>query len=235
MKHFIEKIPGLYFLDEDGVLIWLLTGQEKAMLVDTGYGTVDFKAEAAKVTDLPVFLVNTHMHPDHAGGNYQFEIAYCGENEPTTNYGIKPAKKTIFIEEGHIFDLGGITVEVIDISGHTPGSIGLLWVEKKIILSGDSINPQVWMHLPNSKPLSVFRDSMQHLIDLKKKWDVLYFSHGEGDLEFDLDTVKTLKKAADDVISGKKVGTKTKTHLGDDAMLYKDNGIGFCYDPEKLT
>ena len=232
MSQFVEKIHGLYYLNEGHVMVWLLVGKEKAMLVDTGFGGFDYKAEAAKVTDLPVFLVNSHMHGDHAGGNNQFDLAYVGVNEPQDGRGVNPAKKTVTVSEGHIFDLGGATVEVFEIPGHTPGSIGLLWVEKKIMITGDTVNPQALMHFKSCLPLSVFRDSMQHLIDLSDRWDICLFSH--GGTEFGVDMVKKLKKAADHVISGEKVGEPTETRWGE-AMLYQEDGAGFFYDPKKLT
>lgn len=232
---FVEKLPHLYFLNEGEDLIWLIVGNEQAMLVDTGFGKADLKAAVAKVTDKPVFLVNTHMHPDHAGGNQQFELAYKGSKEPAAGDGVNPAKETVDVEEGHHFDLGGITIEVIDLAGHTPGSIGLLWVEEKLILSGDAVNPQVWLHLDHSRPLSVFRDSMQHLIDLRERWDVLFFSHGDGNLIYTLELVEALKEAADEIITGKEVGKPAQTHLGHQAMLYQPFGVGFYYDPNKLT
>ena len=232
---FVEKLPGLYYLNEGDDLIFLVVGSQKAMLVDTGFGKVDLKAEIAKVTDKPVFLVNTHMHPDHAGGNNQFDLAYKGEKEPAEGWGVNPAKETVSVPEGHNFDLGGVTIEVIDLKGHTPGSIGLLWIEEKIILSGDAVNPQVWLHLPHSLPLSVFRDSMQHLLDMRKRWDALYFSHGEGNLIYGPEIVEGLIEAADDIISGREVGEPAETHLGHKAMLYQPFGVGFYYDPKKLT
>lgn len=229
---FVEKQPHLYSLNEGHVLTWLLVGSEKAMLVDTAFGKADYKAEIAKITDLPVILVNSHMHGDHAGGNNQFDLNYVGVNEPQEGRGINPSKETIVVKEGHVFDLGGITVEVIEIPGHTPGSIGLLWVEEKLMITGDTINPQVLMHFPSCLPLSVFRDSMQHLIDLSDRWDKCLFSHGGA--EFDVEFVKKLKQAADDVVSGAKAGELTDTRWGE-AMLYQDEGVGFFYDPEKLT
>lgn len=229
---FIEKMPRLYSLNEGHVLTWLLVGTEKAMLVDTAFGKADYKAEIAKITDLPVILVNSHMHGDHGGGNNQFDVAYVGVNEPQDGRGVNPAKKTIEVKEGHVFDLGGVTVEVFEIPGHTPGSIGLLWVEQKIMITGDTVNPQALMHFESCLPLSVYRDSMQHLIELSDRWDVCLFSHGGK--EFDVTIVKRLKQAADDVISGKKAGEPTETRWGE-AMLYQDDGVGFFYNPEKLT
>lgn len=37
------------------------------------------------------------------------------------------------VREGDIFELGGITLEVIELPGHTTGSIALLYREKKIL------------------------------------------------------------------------------------------------------
>ncbi|MEE4195040.1 MAG: MBL fold metallo-hydrolase, partial [Anaerolineae bacterium] len=228
---FVEKMPHLYYLNEGHVLTWLLVGSEKAMLVDTAFGKADYKAEIARITDLPVILVNTHLHGDHGGGNNQFDVAYVGVNEPQNGRGVNPAKKTLTVSEGHVFDLGGITVEVIEIPGHTPGSIGLLWVEEKIMITGDTVNPQVLMHFESCLPLSVFRDSMQHLIDLSHRWEKCLFSHGGA--EFDVAFVKKLKQAADNIISGAKAGELTDTRWGK-AMLYQDDGVGFFYDPQKL-
>ena len=38
------------------------------------------------------------------------------------------------VREGDAFDLGGVTLRVVEIPGHTPGSIGLLCPEKKLFL-----------------------------------------------------------------------------------------------------
>ena len=56
-----------------GVASSLIIGKKKALLIDTGYGYGDLKAVVESLTDLPVQVVNTHCHLDHAGGNYQFQ------------------------------------------------------------------------------------------------------------------------------------------------------------------
>ena len=54
---------------------YLILGQEKALLIDSGMGVGSLRKEVEKITDLPVTLINTHGHPDHAGGNAEFEPA----------------------------------------------------------------------------------------------------------------------------------------------------------------
>ena len=54
------------------VLSFLIIGEEKALMVDTGLGMQDMKAVVDELTDLPVEVMNTHTHFDHIGGNWQF-------------------------------------------------------------------------------------------------------------------------------------------------------------------
>lgn len=57
----------------------MLVGKERALLIDTGYGAHDLAACVRKLTSLPVTVVNTHLHPDHSGGNRAFGAAMVGE------------------------------------------------------------------------------------------------------------------------------------------------------------
>ncbi len=52
---------------------------------------------------------------------------------------ITPAAPTHFVQGGDIIDLGGRSLSVIDLPGHTPGSIGLIDEEERALLSGDAI------------------------------------------------------------------------------------------------
>ena len=57
---------------------YLLAGEERAVLVDTGTGIGNIRAVTEQLTKLPVSVVNTHEHYDHVGGNHLFaEVAVC--------------------------------------------------------------------------------------------------------------------------------------------------------------
>ena len=56
-----------------GVYMDLFVGSEKALLLDTGYGFGDLRSVVKGITSLPLIIVNTHGHVDHACGNGQFE------------------------------------------------------------------------------------------------------------------------------------------------------------------
>jgi glyoxylase-like metal-dependent hydrolase (beta-lactamase superfamily II) len=65
--------PGTWLVGEPGhVNCFLVTGTERAVLVDTGLGIADITPAAGALTDLPVLVVNTHSHSDHRGGNWRF-------------------------------------------------------------------------------------------------------------------------------------------------------------------
>ena len=64
-----------YTLDGQGGTIGILTGPDGVFMVDTQFAPLSDKIAAAvkKVSDKPIrFIVNTHVHPDHTGGNENF-------------------------------------------------------------------------------------------------------------------------------------------------------------------
>ncbi|WP_025692375.1 MBL fold metallo-hydrolase [Paenibacillus zanthoxyli] len=68
----------VWAIDHRGlVLSYLVVGGDRALLIDTGTGMADLPREVRKLTSLPLIVVNTHGHPDHAGGNYQFPEVFA--------------------------------------------------------------------------------------------------------------------------------------------------------------
>ena len=55
--------------DHDDGTGYLVTGTDKALVIDTMYGQEDLKEAVKNLTDLPLMLVNTHGHFDHTYGN----------------------------------------------------------------------------------------------------------------------------------------------------------------------
>lgn len=79
----VQKIDDhLYcLLEVNLVCMYLILGSEKAMLLDTGYGYTDYRPLIRAITDLPLVVVNTHGHPDHALGSYLFKDVYMAEED----------------------------------------------------------------------------------------------------------------------------------------------------------
>lgn len=82
-----EILPDVYAIREPGhwekVISYLITGKEKALLFDTGTGIGDIRAVVSELTASDVVVVNSHSHPDHIGGNHQFETIYGLDNAYT--------------------------------------------------------------------------------------------------------------------------------------------------------
>lgn len=55
------------------VISFLIIGEQRALLFDTGLGMGDIAAVVAELTDQPLTVLNSHGHYDHTGGNYQFD------------------------------------------------------------------------------------------------------------------------------------------------------------------
>lgn len=57
--------------------LYLIEGTKQALLVDTGLGAAKLGDFVKTLTTLPVVVVNTHGHGDHAGGNNFFPAVYA--------------------------------------------------------------------------------------------------------------------------------------------------------------
>ena len=179
--------PGVYRIGNSAVFMDLIVGSHHALLFDTGYGYGDLLALGRAITDLPLYVGNSHGHVDHACGNAQFGGAYihpddiplCIEHngpdmrraeldvaevpmdfdlEAHLSLGTGALKP---VGEGQIFDLGGLTLEVVHLPGHTAGSIGLWCREKRLFYVGDAMNCFVWLFLPEAQSLNTYIRSLQ--------------------------------------------------------------------------
>lgn len=79
VKITVEKVSEhIYMLQGAGGNIGLSTGEDGVFMIDDQFAPLSDKIMAAikTVSDEPVkFLVNTHFHGDHSGGNENFEAA----------------------------------------------------------------------------------------------------------------------------------------------------------------
>lgn len=153
------------------VISYLIIGEKRALLFDTGMGISDIKKVTAELTKLPIIVLNSHTHNDHVGGNWQFDTIYAmdtdftrqnargsredAQAEITSNqicgtlpqgfdpksYATRPWKITNYMHDGSLFDLGGRTIEVIATPGHTPDAITLIDRVNGLLFTGDTYYP----------------------------------------------------------------------------------------------
>src|ERR1700690_594478 len=150
---------------------YLIVGEKRALLFDTGMGISDLKKVIAQLTRLPIILLNSHTHNDHVGDNWEFSRIYgmdtdftrqnalgsrldaqaeiasgqiCGElpkGFDSKVYATRPWKIAAYTHDGDRFDLGDRTLEVIATPGHTPDSISLLDRANGLLFTGDTYYP----------------------------------------------------------------------------------------------
>jgi glyoxylase-like metal-dependent hydrolase (beta-lactamase superfamily II) len=150
---------------------YLIAGDKRAVLFDTGMGIGDLKKTTAELTPLPIVVLNSHTHNDHVGDNWQFQTIYgintdftrdhargsrqdaqaeigydqiCGDlpkEFDPKTYATRPWKITSYIRDGDRIDLGGRVLEVIATPGHTPDAISILDRANGLLFTGDTYYP----------------------------------------------------------------------------------------------
>jgi hydroxyacylglutathione hydrolase len=250
--------PGVWCIDDHGNdNMYLVIGKDSALLIDNGIGAANLRDYVNALTNLPLKVVVTHGHSDHAGSDYQFSEVYIHPDDmsmaaiysklPNKNMAkannIPIAESDIFrdtlnhkptvlkaVHEGYIFKLGGRSLEVIHVPGHTPGELVLLDKENKILFTGDNSNTLVWLFLMNCVPLEVYLESLEKLNKRANEFHLIFPGHGipitDGFLDEQIQCVKN-------ILDGTCVGEKYETFAGNGLLCtYKRASV--AYNPDNL-
>jgi len=136
------------FEHSEEVISYLILGNNKALLFDTGLGIKNIKEVILNITSLPIVVLNSHSHFDHVGGNKLFE--------KILNHKII---KTLIIKP--------FSFQIIKTPGHTPDSICLYEKNKHWLFSGDTLYPgPIYLHLKESN-LNDYKKSLLKLTKIK--------------------------------------------------------------------
>lgn len=171
--------------------LFLLEGEEKALLIDTGTGTMDLNKIIRTITDKPLIVALTHGHVDHAGGIGQFDEIYLHEDDfemakqvdlqsrqeyadmligmsngifsSVTCQNSNHTPTFLSLKEGQDIQLGNRLVKVYETPGHTEGGLSFLDVKERIMISGDACNPNIL--LLDTCP----KNTISHVLESAKK------------------------------------------------------------------
>ena len=147
----------------------------KAAIVDPGWEVDKLLQICAEMKLTVVYVINTHSHHDHVGGN----------DAMSTRTGAKIAmhassrfRKDIAVKDGDTIEIGTIKVKVLHTPGHCPDHICLLFDGK--ILTGDTlfVGECGRTDLPGSSPSEMY-DSLNKLLKLEDSIEV-YPGHDYG-------------------------------------------------------
>lgn len=214
-------------IEDNGVRFFLLAGTDKALLIDSGMNTPNAKDIAEGITKLPIMLLNTHADPDHISGNGSFDYFYMHPDEED-NYRAHGGLGTIVpVKDNDVIDLGSRPLKIIFIPGHTPGSIAILDINNRVLISGDTVQDGNIFMFREGRNLLTYVKSLKKLSMFTDDFDTIYPSHGSFPVSPEL--IESLIEGAEQIMSGTVKG-KIIDIFDTSAMLYKFPYAGFICD-----
>jgi len=215
---------------------FLILGKDKALLFDTGMGMDTISSLVNELTTLPVIVLNSHTHPDHVGGNHEFDSvlamstpftdqnalhgyshegmrseigadAFCMKDLPTfdtSKYSIKPFHIARRVGEGDRIELGGRTLKIMSVPGHTPDAVALLDSANGYLWTGDSfyLGP-IWLFMEGTD-LNAYDHGIHRMAALAPSLRAVFPAHNLPSVApIYLDSVT---RAYNDVMMGKVAG-----------------------------
>lgn len=84
---------------------------------------------------------------------------------------------TLPLRDGDILDLGGVSIEVIGVPGHTRGSLVFLDRVHRCVYAGDACNANTLLNLDGSTSIAEYKKSLEHFWTYEKEFDVLWTGH----------------------------------------------------------
>ena len=189
-----------------GEIMYLVEGQDKAVLIDTCLGVGHLRKFVENLTKKPITVLLTHGHVDHALGAPEFDEVYMNSADIEVYEKMSPLEERIgyitanlggnlpaFTEEdyvkpspadfkelkdGQIFDLGGVHIEVYALPGHTHGTMVMLIPEERALILGDACNNSTFLFDENSLPVSEYRENLIRVKEkLEGRYDTTYICH----------------------------------------------------------
>ena len=177
---------------------YLLEGDDRALLIDTGLGICDISAEVKKLTGKPVTAVATHIHWDHIGGHKYYPDFYAHEAElcwlsgefplsietirgmvvdrcdlpegyDVGTYQFFQGTPTRVLHDGDTIDLGGREITVLHTPGHSPGHMCFWEAATGYLFTGDLVyKDTLFAYYPSTDPRAYLR-SLEKIAALSAK------------------------------------------------------------------
>lgn len=223
----VEIRPGVAVLFGNGGNIGVSHGEDGTILVDDQFAPLTSKIQAA-VAGLGAtptrFLINTHWHFDHAGGNENFgkagALIFAHDNVRVrlaaggsvigneTPPAAPEALPVVTYGEGVTFHVNGDEVEALFVGGgHTDGDSVILWRKANVVHMGDMfMNGLGFPFIDTSSDGNVehLLNSLARVIAMTDDETVIIPGHGELATRSDLIAYRTMVATAVDRVKALK-------------------------------
>jgi glyoxylase-like metal-dependent hydrolase (beta-lactamase superfamily II) len=127
----------------DGCTTWLVGDADEVVVVDPGR---DAEAVLAAVSGREILaVICTHGHPGHVAAAPEVAdrdgapVALHPRDVLAWRETHRGREPDIEMEEGGIFDVADVALEVIHTPGHSPGSVSLYCEQLGVVFSGDAL------------------------------------------------------------------------------------------------
>jgi cyclase len=247
----VHKVAGsIYMLEGSGGNIGVSVGEDGIVIVDDQFAPLAPKIKDALkgITDKPLkFVLNTHFHGDHTGGNPEFGkeatiIAHDNVRKrlqagtKVMDNETKPADKTalpvITFNERASVHINGEEIRAVHFPrGHTDGDSVIFFEQSNVIHMGDDFVTYgfPFIDVANGGSLSGMIAGIEQVLKLAKEDVKIIPGHGpisgRADLVKFLDMLKgTRALVADAIKAGKSVDQIKKDGL---PARYEELGKGF--------
>lgn len=195
MTEIIQINSNTWSIEDGFVRFFLLVGEEKAAMIDSGVNSPNALEIAQKLTNNPIMLVNTHGDGDHTSGTNAFDEIYMHSLDyDYCEVGLRFANTSLVeLNDGDIIDLGNRPIKVVHIPGHTRGSLAFIDIINRVLYAGDSVQKGHIYMFGDKRNIEEYENSLNKLISLRDEYDYIYASHDE--LCLNRDYVEKVKNA----------------------------------------
>jgi glyoxylase-like metal-dependent hydrolase (beta-lactamase superfamily II) len=216
--------------------LYLVEGTDKAVLIDAGTNIKNLDRIAGTITQKPVTLVATHVHPDHTGLSIDcFPEIYINPGDTVLIPRIMPGYKgkVRYLKDGEEIDLGGRKLEVVFTPAHTPGSTTFIDKDAAYGFSGDSFGSGNLLLSMNFSTLIATCGKMSAIMQeygIKQ----LFPGHYYGDNPETKQRVDDMITLSRDVLSGKVKGKENKDGGMGLNLVISDYGVRINYNEKAI-
>lgn len=214
--------------------MYLIEGDSLALLLDAGTVVPNLREIVESLTDKPIMLAATHVHPDHTGAAIeQWDTLWMNAGDEVNVPDFMPQYKGVhaYLYDGQTIDLGGRQIRVVFTPGHTPGSITFLDPEHHYGFSGDAFGSN---NLLVFTTMSTVSSSSDRLIRFMERHDIPFCFPGHfwGDNLETQQRISDVGKVAEEILRGEHTPVKMDNprlpHMVENygvKLNYNDEGV----------